>query len=147
MEFILLANEEGVKMLMVGGAAVNYYGYQRHSADVDFWIDTSSQNLKKLLVVLQKLGYEIDALPESVKNKQQNISLKFSPEILNIELITNFSVNKSFEEAYKDADIENVEGQKFWHIISIDDLITSKLKSGRNKDYLDVMELKKLHGK
>ena len=27
--------------LMVGGGAVNFHGYQRHSADVDFWIETT----------------------------------------------------------------------------------------------------------
>lgn len=27
-------------MMMVGGGTVNFYGYQRHSAAVDFWIIT-----------------------------------------------------------------------------------------------------------
>lgn len=35
-------------MLMVGGGAVNFYGYQRHSADVGFWIEVSLQNLLKI---------------------------------------------------------------------------------------------------
>jgi len=39
--FIALANKNKVKMLMIEGAAVNFHGYQRHSADVDFWIDTT----------------------------------------------------------------------------------------------------------
>lgn len=34
--FIFLANKNEVRMLLVGGGAVNLYGYQRHSADVDF---------------------------------------------------------------------------------------------------------------
>lgn len=42
--FIVLTAKHNVRMLMVGGAAVNFHGYQRHSADVDFWIDTSSEN-------------------------------------------------------------------------------------------------------
>ena len=43
--FISLAQKHNVEMLMVGGGAVNFYGYQRHSADVDFWIDTTPSNL------------------------------------------------------------------------------------------------------
>ena len=39
--FISLAQKHNVEMLLVGGGAVNFYGYQRHSADVDFWIDTT----------------------------------------------------------------------------------------------------------
>ena len=35
-QFIFLANKNGVRMLMVGGGAVNFHGYQRHSPDVDF---------------------------------------------------------------------------------------------------------------
>ena len=31
--FIVLATKYSVKMIMVGGAAVNFHGYQRHSAD------------------------------------------------------------------------------------------------------------------
>lgn len=34
--FIMLATKHNVKMLMVGGAVVNFDGYQRHSADVGF---------------------------------------------------------------------------------------------------------------
>ena len=34
--FITYANKNCVKMIMVGGGAVNFHGYQRHSADVDF---------------------------------------------------------------------------------------------------------------
>ncbi len=37
--FLKLANKYNVRMIMVGGGAVNFYGYQRHSADVDFWIE------------------------------------------------------------------------------------------------------------
>jgi hypothetical protein len=36
-QFISLSNKYNVRMLMVGGGAVNFHGYQRHSADVDFW--------------------------------------------------------------------------------------------------------------
>lgn len=43
--FLSLAQKHKVRMMMVGGGAVNFYGYQRHSADVDFWIDTTSENL------------------------------------------------------------------------------------------------------
>ncbi|MDP2686165.1 MAG: nucleotidyl transferase AbiEii/AbiGii toxin family protein [Aequorivita sp.] len=144
--FIVLAAKHKVKMLMVGGVAVNFHGYQRHSADVDFWIDTSEENFKKLVAVFQEMDYEIDDFPETVKNKQQNISVKFSPVDFDLELITNFSVNKSFDEAYKQS--EKVTLQKnnktlVWNVISLEDLITSKIKSGRPKDLLDIQQLQK----
>lgn len=133
-------------MILVGGSAVNFHGYQRHSADVDFWIDYSIENLNSLLLVFNEMGYEITDFPESVKRAEQNISVKFSPYDLNLELITRFSVNKSFDQAYEDAELVEVEGTKVmkWRVLSYEDLITSKIKSGRPKDILDILELKKI---
>jgi hypothetical protein len=45
------------------------------------------------------MGYEIDDF-ENVK-KQQNISVKFSPVDLDLELITKFSVNKTLQKHLK----------------------------------------------
>lgn len=148
-QFIILANKHSVRMIMVGGGAVNFHGYQRHSADVDFWIETTTKNFKNLIVVFKEMGYEIDDFPEKVKNQEQNISIKFSPEDLNLELITNFSVNKSFDEAYSDSETVNKDEIQFlkWNVLSLEDLITSKIKAGRPKDLLDVQQLQEVKKK
>lgn len=133
-------------MIMVGGGAVNFHGYQRHSADVDFWIETTEENFKKLIQVFQEMGFEIEDFPEKVKKELQNISVKFSPIDLNLELITNFSVNKSFQDAYAAAEEVVVTENDLvirWQVLSLDDLIKSKIKAGRPKDLLDIQELKK----
>jgi Nucleotidyltransferase of unknown function (DUF6036) len=147
--FIRLSNIYEVKMLMVGGAAVNFHGYQRHSADVDFWIDTTIENFTKLLIVFTEMGYEIDDFPEDVKNKLQNISIKFSPIDLNLELITNFSVNKTFDEAYSDSEEMVINNHKFMRcrILSFEDLIISKVKANRPKDLLDIQQLREINKK
>lgn len=135
-------------MMLVGGGAVNFHGYQRHSADVDFWIDTTEENFKKLIAVFNEMGYEIHEFPLSVKREEQNISIKFSPIDLNLELITKFNVNKSFDEAYAQAEdvVVEVNEKKVlkWKVISFDDLITSKLKANRPKDLLDVQQLQEI---
>ena len=148
-EFIALANKHKVRMLMVGGGAVNFHGYQRHSADVDFWIETTDENFKKLVLVFNEMGYEIDDFPENVKNQEQNISIKFSPVGLDLELITKFSVNKSFEEAYNDSEETTVNDKTFlkWNILSLEDLITSKIKANRAKDLLDIQQLREINKK
>ncbi|MBA3985562.1 MAG: nucleotidyltransferase [Flavobacteriales bacterium] len=147
-EFISEANRQEVEMIMVGGGAVNFHGYQRHSADVDFWINPTSQNFDKLLVVFQNLKYEINEFPQSVMDGKQNISLKFSTVQIEIELITRFSINKTFKEAFSESEIvELKDNQKVfrWRVLSLDDLIMSKIKSGRPKDLLDIQELKKIN--
>jgi len=144
-EFIKACNQNNVKMILVGGSAVNYYGYKRHSADIDFWIDNSAGNLAKLLIALRSVGYEIDSFPPEVVTGNQNISLKFSPD-LELELITRFNPGKTFEQAFSDSVEYITKGQKYmkWNIISLDDLISSKIKSGRPKDLLDIQELKRV---
>ncbi len=148
-QFITLANKHHVRMLMVGGGAVYFHGYQRHSADVDFWIETTEINFKNLIKVFNDMGYEIDDFPEKVKTKQQNISIKFSPVDLDLELITNFSVNKTFDEAFRDSEKIIVNENPFlrWNILSFDDLITSKIKANRPKDLLDIQQLQQIKGK
>jgi hypothetical protein len=143
--FFKLSNEFGVRMLMVGGGAVNFHGYQRHSADVDFWIEMTKDNLSRLLMVLKEMGYAIETFPDSVINQEQNISLKFSPVSLFIELITKFSIDKNFQDAYAESEIMTIEnGEVYkWRVLNYDDLIMSKIKSGRPKDLLDIQELEK----
>ena len=144
--FMTLCTEHNVRMLMVGGGAVNFHGYQRHSTDVDFWIDISSTNLQNLKIVLVKMGYILEDFPESIKLAEQNISLKFTPTSLNIELITCFSINKSFDVAYEEAEKVNFEGNSItkWRVLNFDDLVTSKIKAARPKDLLDIQELNRI---
>ena len=113
---------------MVGGGTVNFHGYQRHSADVDFWIDTEPENLKNLITVFQKMGYDIDDFPENIKKNQQNISIKFSPLDLNLELTTNFNINKTFQEAFANSELVVIEEKNIlkWSVLSLDDLIQVK---------------------
>jgi hypothetical protein len=144
--FIHLCDKEGVRMLMVGGGAVNFHGYQRHSADVDFWLETTPENFVKLVRVFTGMGYEIDDFPDDVKKEQQNISVKFSPASMEVELITNFSINKSFSAAYSESietSLVNDESVK-WKVLNLEDLITSKVKAGRAKDLLDIQQLREI---
>ena len=146
-QFIELANKHQVRMLMVGGGAVNFHGYQRHSADVDFWIDIREENLARLKSALNELVYAFEDFPEEVKQAEQNISIKISP-IQEIELITRFNPGKSFEEAFSSSEIATLKGIEIakYRVLSYEDLINSKVKSTRTKDLLDIQQLKQVRG-
>lgn len=143
--FIEATHRHHVRMLLVGGGAVNFHGYQRHSADIDFWIETSVENLAKLKRALAEFSITFHDYPREVYEKQQNISIKISP--YNIELITNFNINKSFDDAEKDSILTYVDPYPLskYNVINLEDLLTSKVKSNRSKDLLDVLELKSIH--
>lgn len=148
--FLRLAQKHKVRMLMVGGGAVNFYGYQRHSADIDFWIDTTSENLATLRDTLNDMGYEFGDFPEDVKEGKQNISIKISP-VIDIELITSFNSGRKFDECYQ---CRETVTRQLWNggetltydVISFEDLINSKIKAGRPKDLYDIMELRRIRG-
>lgn len=46
--FLRAAHAQGLRVLMVGGAAVNFHGYQRQSADVDLWVEPVAENFDRL---------------------------------------------------------------------------------------------------
>ncbi len=146
--FLRLANEFNVRMIMIGGGAVNFHGYQRHSADVDFWIDMDPENLQKLISIFRQMGFKMDDFPEKVKSREQNISVKFSPEELTLELITQFSIGKSFDEAFADAEIACIDDHPVfrWRVLALEDLIESKLRASRPKDLLDIKEIRRING-
>ena len=144
--FIQAAQKHGLAMLMVGGGAVNFHGYRRHSADVDFWINPLPENFECLLKVLQDCDYEINELPLPVLKSEQNISINISPE-QELELITRFNPGKSFEECYQNSRTSEItyKGQTLnYQVLGFDELISSKVKAARAKDLLDIQELKRL---
>jgi hypothetical protein len=145
--FLARAQELDLRVIMVGGAAVNHHGYKRHSADVDLWIEPSPENFVKLVAVLNRLGYGVDALPRKVLDAEQNITIKISPE-QEIELITRFNPGCTFEEAWSRCVFGEIGGVPIarYRVLAVADLIDSKLRSARPKDLLDVHELRRIHG-
>jgi len=143
-EFLRACQNRNVKLLMVGGAAVNFHGYRRHSADVDFWIETTKGNLNSLHEALRDIGFEKFSFPPAVVERKQNVSVKISP-ILDLELITRFEVGKSFDVAYSDSVVGSYQGEETftYQVISLEDLIINKERSGSPKDRLDILELEK----
>lgn len=148
-QFLHFANEAEVRMLMIGGGAVNFHGYQRHSADVDFWIEPTDENFDKLVSVFRRMGYEINQFPEKVRMQEQNISVKFSPLDLDLELITRFEIGKPFDQALRESETAVIEGNPVikWNVLNLDDLLESKRRAARPKDLLDIQQLKELNGK
>lgn len=132
-------------MILVGGGSVNFHGYHRHSAAVDFWIDISDENLDRLRFVLNDMGYLFEEYPTEVKSGLQNISVKISP-VIDIELVSRFNPGKTFDEAYAESVVTTLRDNPsvIYRVLKYADLINSKIKSGRPKDLLDIQELNRL---
>lgn len=143
--FIEAAQENNVRMILIGGGAVNFHGVQRHSADIDFWIETTTENLENLAKALKQLGYDFNTFPDEVIKQKQNISIHISP-VFKIELITYMNFGFSFQQVWEKSVESKTGKQKVikLRVLSLEDLITSKLKAGRPKDMYDVLSLREI---
>ena len=66
-----------------------------------------------------------------------------------LELITKFAINKTFDQAFQESKTVQFGENNLlkFKVLSYDDLILSKIKSGRPKDLLDVQQLQSIHKK
>lgn len=135
-----LLNSHQVEYLLIGGYAVCFHGYYRNTADIDFWVGVSPQNAKKLVQLIREFGFETPELSEALfLNKGRVVRMGVEPT--RIEVLTEIS-GREFDAAYQQKIESTIDGIPV-KIISREDLIANKLKSGRLKDLLDVQKLSK----
>lgn len=141
-----------VRYLVVGGLAVNLYGYVRMTVDVDIMFDPSEENVARLVGVLESLGY-VPRLPVQgtglfvTAHGEERIHEKGAPVFTFIDpnqpfkQVDNFMLSSSdFERAYARRQEMTVRGTPI-SVIALDDLITMKTAVGRPRDIEDVQHL------
>ncbi len=137
-EFLSLLHTHRVKYLLVGGYAVAAYGYPRFTGDMDLWIQISSENAENVFRVCREFGFDVPNLKvELFTDPKQMIRLGHPP--LRIEILNSVS-GLSFEAARKNR-IESLWDGVPVILISLNDLRTNKLASGRLKDLADLENL------
>jgi hypothetical protein len=137
-EFLSLLHTHRVKYLLVGGYAVAAYGYPRFTGDMDLWIQISSENAENVFRVCREFGFDVPNLKvELFTDPKQMIRLGHPP--LRIEILNSVS-GLSFEAAWKNR-IESLWDGVPVILISLNDLRTIKLASGRLKDLADLENL------
>lgn len=150
-------SEEKVKYLVVGGIAVNLYGYERFTKDIDILLALDKKNLEKMGKVIKKLGY-IERLPiklQDLSNKQQvkkwlkqkgMTAFTFLSEkrvALDIDILVNNSL--SFKKFYDKRSVIGIWDIKL-PVISLNDLLKMKKAAGRDQDLVDLKKLLEYKG-
>ncbi len=80
-------NKAQVQYLVVGGYAVNFYGYRRTTGDIDLWIKPKNDINKKLIIQsLSNLGVDKEILAQ-VEN------LDFSKPVVFIDGVEPFRID------------------------------------------------------
>ncbi len=163
--FVDTLNRNGVKYLLVGGHAVQYYGSERETRDLDLWIGTESENAQKLMHVLSQAGLSYPELTrEPFEQSRRIIRIQLSPpmvEILDpvmgqrpillqkfyldepepIEILT-VQTGMEFEAAYAERVVDVLGGLEV-SIVSRRDLEAIKRSTNGKKDMEDAVFLMK----
>ena len=57
-QIFIALNRKRVKYLLIGGVAINLYGIERMTADVDLMLELEENNLRKFVAAMGALGYK-----------------------------------------------------------------------------------------
>lgn len=141
-DLIELFNINNVEYALVGGFAVNYYGYVRTTQDIDILINPSKNNAVKTVNALISFGFGKDGVAKEYFEKEGTaLHLGIAPNridlLTNLKGISNSAVFKNIEKtSYENCTIK---------IISLTDLIKCKELSNRKKDQADAEELSNIN--
>jgi len=151
-------NQKGIKYLVAGGVAVNLYGVQRATGDIDLLLAMDRDNLIKFISLTKDLGLspKIPVKAEDLADPEKRKSWKADKGMLVFSFIDPQNpyllIDVLTEEPLPFAEVygrrKNVTA---WGIevavVSLEDLIRLKQMAGREQDLADVEALKKYGSK
>ena len=137
-EFVELLNELDVHFLVVGAFAVAYHGHPRYTADLDLFVERSSENADRLLEAIHRFGFGgVGLTTEDFLREDQVIQLGVAPNRL--DLMTHIS-GVTFAEAWNAREFGDIGGLRV-PFLSRDMLKRNKASSGRTQDLADLEHL------
>ncbi len=134
-------NKAGVDYILVGGWAVNMYGYIRATIDLDIWILAERENAQRVYAALADFGAPMgDMTAQDFEKSGVIFQIGVAP--CRIDIINEID-GVRYAEATARAVSKEIEGVPV-RIISLEDLIANKRASGRTKDLADAEVLEGL---
>jgi hypothetical protein len=135
-----------VRYLTVGGFAVNIYGYNRNTGDIDIYLDDTLENrinLRKALKSIDLGDFETIETMQFIPG-WTDFTLSYG---LRLDIMTAVKglEDKSFDSLLNDATVLMIKETPVY-FIDYDNLIIAKKATNRPKDILDIEELEKLNG-
>ncbi len=139
-DFLQALNKSNVDYILVGGYAVILYGYERVTADMDIWVESTSQNYKKLEHAFHAFGMPMfDMSLQNFLDVERWDVFRFGRKPVAIDIMTKVK-GLSFEEAFKESNIKIIDDIPV-RLIHYHHLIATKKQAGRSKDLNDLENL------
>jgi hypothetical protein len=143
-ELLKLLEKNQVDYVVVGGYAVAFHGYPRHTKDIDIFFRISDQNVTNLKKALVSFGFTESDLPDELFYEKGTI-IQFGIEPLRVDIINEID-GVTIEDALKNS-VRGKYGQVEINFIGILELIKNKESTGRDQDIVDAKKLKSRIGR
>jgi len=143
-QILLSMLKHGVEFMLIGGYAVIHYGYERSTGDMDIWLQLGNDNKNRLVNALIEFGIDdenIQQLKGIDLNNPVPVFIGAPPR--RIDFVTAIS-RVHFEDAIKRVTHFKLENLTI-PVIHYDDLLLSKMNTGRTKDLADIEELQRIN--
>ena len=143
--FLECAGKNSLRYLLIGGYAVNYFGFHRYTNDMDVWIAPTEGNKQCFLSTLRCMNYHEDEIKQ-IENQDFTThfmcTLGEPPHVIDVLTIVHRKL--SFDEAEQNKHVHLVGEDVELHVVSYETLKDIKLRSDRKKDLYDIEMLEKL---
>jgi predicted nucleotidyltransferase len=145
-ELLERLTEAKIRFVLVGGLAVNAWGYLRATRDVDVVPDPSAGNLAKLDALLRELGGKVDVDGRLLTPDATSIFLKTGDRMLvvtelgRVDILQGLPQIPAFGELEAEATTVDMEGLSV-RVCSFEHLLAMKRASERPRDRDDLEAL------
>jgi len=131
---------EQARFLVVGAHALAVHGYPRATVDIDIWIEPTPENADRVWRALAAFGAPLDDLDIDRQDfTRPDVVAQLGLPPNRIDLLTGVS-GLTFEQAWGRRFEAPVEGVTV-PVLGVEDLVTNKKASGREKDRADIRGL------
>lgn len=136
-DLLFAFQSHGVKYLVVGGFAVIYHAQPRYTKDIDLFVKADPANAEAIYAALAAFGAQLqDIRPEDFTDP--NSFFRFGRDPKGFDILPSIP-GVDFDDAWErrvEIEVDATTGQTA-NFISANDLIASKLASGRPQDLAD----------
>ena len=139
-EFVKLFVAHEVEFLIVGGYALAAHGHPRYTKDLDVWVWLGPENAQRILAAIEEFGFG-DLGLTAADFQEPDVMVQLGREPQRIDILT-YASGLQFSDAYKNRVLVKI-GNVDVPFISVEDLRTNKMATGRPRDLADVADLPK----
>jgi hypothetical protein len=142
-DMLFALNDASVEYLLVGAYALAAHGSPRATGDIDFWVRADVDNAKRIWTALMKFGAPLSRIAlEDFATPDIVFQIGVPPQ--RIDILTSIS-GVEFSQAWNSRLVVEIDGMSV-PVLGLNDLLTNKLSTGREKDLADIPTIKRLLG-